>query len=362
MVGYLILIIVAIYFVRIVFIVISWHTAKPYITHGQQQSVSIVIPFRNEKDNLAELSEALLAQEGVNVEVEFIFVDDHSTDLGAESICKGLPHQLIHPVSHRGKKKAIETGIMSARYDNIITLDADVVPGKKWLATICDAMHQTQADLLILPVEILPGEKTLEKLQSLEFMSVTGITAGTAMHSKPVMCNGANLAFRKKAWLETNQQRNDDHLASGDDMFFLHQLKGSGKIMWLHSKDVMVGTSAMKDLRSLFSQRIRWSSKSIHFKDRDTIFLGTIVLLTQLILLFAFFLALTKTTSWATFKWVFLFKTFADFLLLHAVARWSGRNKVLKYLPILVVLHPLYVAITLLGTLVYKPAWKDRKI
>ena len=48
MVGYLILIIVAIYFVRIVFIVISWHTAKPYITHGQQQSVSIVIPFRNE--------------------------------------------------------------------------------------------------------------------------------------------------------------------------------------------------------------------------------------------------------------------------------------------------------------------------
>lgn len=361
MMGYIILILVAIYFVRMVMIIMSWNTATPYQKKGIQVPVSVIIPFRNEKKNLKQLSEALLHQKNVTTNVEFIFVDDQSNDGGSASISSSLSHRLIQTTSGKGKKNAIQEGVFHAQYEYIISLDADVVPSENWLSTVCDALSSDEVDLLILPVE-LTGNSHFQKLQSLEFMGILGYTAGTAMHDKAVLCNGANLACRKGAWMMAWTTRKDKHLAGGDDMFLLEVIKQKGKIKWLHSTDAIVKTPAVNTLSDLFSQRIRWSAKSKHFRDREILFSGALILSVEIVLMLSFCLALTNTWTWATFMWVLLTKTLVDFLLLVSVSKWTNRIGLLWYTPLLAILHPIYVLIILIGSLIYKPNWKDRKI
>jgi len=92
--------------------------------------VSIVIPAKNEEDNVEPLiSEIMTALDGV-VEFEIVYVDDGSTDnTHAELlrlIAAGNTH--ITPIRHKysvGQSTAIMTGVQVAQGELIVTMDAD---------------------------------------------------------------------------------------------------------------------------------------------------------------------------------------------------------------------------------------------
>ena len=92
--------------------------------------VSIVIPAKNEEDNVEPLIlEIMTALDGV-AEFEVVYVDDGSTDKTHAELLRlmdsGNTH--IRPVRHRfsvGKSTAIMTGIQVARGELIVTMDAD---------------------------------------------------------------------------------------------------------------------------------------------------------------------------------------------------------------------------------------------
>ncbi len=92
--------------------------------------VSIVIPAKNEEDNVEPLiSEIMTALDGV-AEFEIVYVDDGSTDKTHAELLRlmaaGNTH--IKPVRHRysvGQSTAIMTGIQVARGELIVTMDAD---------------------------------------------------------------------------------------------------------------------------------------------------------------------------------------------------------------------------------------------
>ncbi len=54
--------------------------------------------------------------------------------------------------------------------------------------------------MIICPVAIEAGKGFAGKFQELEFLSLQGITAGTATAGMSTMCNGANMAFTRKAY------------------------------------------------------------------------------------------------------------------------------------------------------------------
>jgi len=92
--------------------------------------VSIVIPAKNEEDNVEPLiSEIMTALDGV-AEFEIVYVDDGSTDKTHVELLRlmksGNTH--IRPVRHRysvGQSTAIMSGIQAARGALIVTMDAD---------------------------------------------------------------------------------------------------------------------------------------------------------------------------------------------------------------------------------------------
>jgi len=108
-------------------------------------AVSVVVPVRNEADNIAPLvAEIAAALAGRRFEV--IFVNDGSTD-GTEAVIKRLQatHPWLRQLRHArscGQSAALRTGIAAARAPIIVTLDGDGQNDPAFLPKLIDALEQ----------------------------------------------------------------------------------------------------------------------------------------------------------------------------------------------------------------------------
>jgi dolichol-phosphate mannosyltransferase len=93
----------------------------------QPKQLSVVVPVRNEQDNVASLIAEIDA--ALEIEHEIVYVDDGSTDATFDTL-KTLQNQykqlrVIHHEASCGQSTAVRTGVKFAKYDWIATLDGD---------------------------------------------------------------------------------------------------------------------------------------------------------------------------------------------------------------------------------------------
>jgi cellulose synthase/poly-beta-1,6-N-acetylglucosamine synthase-like glycosyltransferase len=89
-----------------------------------------------------------------------------------------------------------------------------------------------------------------------------GTGASLAGLGYPVLCNGANLAFRKKSFFEVGGYTDSLHTPSGDDVLLLQKMVRRGsKILFVADQHAIVSTEPLRDFSELFNQRIRWAGK-----------------------------------------------------------------------------------------------------
>lgn len=320
---------------------------KPFnVSSDAVTFVSVVIACRNEEKNITLLLQDLAVQNYPDSQFEVIIVNDGSSDKSVEaaSSFSGITNLLILDNKGKGKKQALRTGILAGKGNLIITTDADCRMGKNWIRTIVVFYELKSADLIISPVVLkaLPGFPG--SFQELEFISLQGITAGSALSGDPVMCNGANLAFKREIYLRHISNLHDE-IASGDDIFLLHSLKTEkfSKILWLESNDAIITTESSTSLMSFLKQRSRWISKGKTYRDKSTILLG-IVTFAAIILQISYLVACFISPS---LLWIFLLililKSIPDFLILwNTTGRYGKRKLMWWFLPIQL-LYPLYV-------------------
>src|SRR5690606_23751164 len=201
------------------------------------------------------------------------------------------------------KKKALEIAIAEASGDWIITTDADCIAGPCWIREMTDAMAQPGAAFVVAPVNFTPAGKQKDLVyifQSLDFMTMQGITASSAALNLGNMCNGANLAFSRKAYAAVDGYKGIDHIASGDDMLLMHKIRKQfpDGIIYQPSARAIVQTPAQPDVRSFLNQRIRWSSKAGKYNDTRLTLILLLVYLFNLSLLVLFTAALFIPAYW----------------------------------------------------------------
>jgi dolichol-phosphate mannosyltransferase len=95
----------------------------------QIRTLSVVVPVRNEEDNIAPLvAEIREALEG-RVDYEIIYVNDGSTDGTAQRLVelkKTCPRlRVLRHEKSCGQSTAVRTGVKAARGDWVVTLDGD---------------------------------------------------------------------------------------------------------------------------------------------------------------------------------------------------------------------------------------------
>lgn len=330
---------------------------------------SVIIPFRDEAENLPNLLASIAALQYPKSKVSFWFVDDASEDDSIkiiEKFCKEHPTHIIHilqnkRVSNSPKKDAITTAISQIQSDWIVTTDADCILPKNWLTLLNQEIIQQQPKMIAAPVTYKAETSFFSAFQLLDFLSLQGTTIGSFGLRIPFMCNGANLAYQKEAFLDVQGFSGNDTIASGDDVFLLEKFiqKWPKKVIYLKSKSALVTTFAVNTFQEFVSQRVRWASKSANYNLHTGKLIGIIVLLMNL--LFCLLPALLLTSlSWKLLLSIFISKIAIDSILLLQTLHFTQQKVNLLYLILSGIVYP-YVTVFIFFTSLFSTyTWKNR--
>lgn len=365
-------IITIIYVLLIFFLVFGFGKVKEFSAgyNAPQTTFSIVVPFRNEAKNLPQLFASLEKLNYPQHFYEIIFVNDHSEDESV-ALCEVFQSKNIglevfilkNAAVAGGKKAAIETGISASKKDYILTTDSDCQVPSGWLQEMNDFIQKTAADFIAAPVIFQNEKSALNTFQIIDFLSLQGATIGGFGVEKPFMCNGANLCYRKSAFVEVNGFSGNEKIASGDDVFLLEKmLKHGYDCRFLKSKNAIVESIPQRNFSALVNQRVRWAAKASAYKNSFGKFVGLGVFLMNLALVVAAVSVLFQQFSARTFLFIFLFKFNADFILIYRSAVFFRSEKVLKNYFWCSFLYPIFSSYVALRSLFGGYRWKGRKM
>jgi len=352
-----------------------------------ETKITVIIPARNEEENIGHCLQSLIRQSYPKELFEVLVVDDHSNDNTA-GIVVGFNLGNIKLVSLKDlievneinsyKKKAIEVAIQQSTGELIVTTDADCVVPPNWLQTIAAFYEEKKPSFIVMPVAIDCNNKFIEIFQALDFMTLQGITGASVNKNFHSMCNGANLAYTKKAFIDVDGFTGIDTIASGDDMLLMHKIfkQQPNAVLFLRSKEVIVQTQPVNSIKEFFNQRIRWASKADQYDDKRIFAVLLIVYLFNLLLIALPLIALFNNNKFSihvypvtiissiTGWWLFLLisKTIIELIFLYPVAKFFNKRPLLWSFPLMQPFHILYTVIAgWLGKFgSYK--WKGRNV
>jgi cellulose synthase/poly-beta-1,6-N-acetylglucosamine synthase-like glycosyltransferase len=334
--------------------------------------LSVIIPVRNEQDNIGNLLTDLEQQYFPYEQFEVLVVDDGSTDqtaalvrrISQQTACSikliSLPDL---PVS-APKKRAIETAMQQARGNLIVTTDGDCRVRPGWLQAISDCHRTTRAKLISGPVSFFEERSFTDFLQTVEFSSLIGSGASAIAAGFPSLCNGANLAYEKQAFIDVGGYEGVRHIASGDDEFLMHKIAATypGSVRFLKNPEAIVSTKAHQNWTLFFRQRKRWASKWKHYQSKTPLLLALYVFACNLALILALLLYLSGNLSTNQFGTLLLIKCAPEWLFLGTILQFLRKPRAIFFIPFTQIIYPFYVCF--FGLIAQKPEyeWKGRKL
>jgi len=330
--------------------------------------VTLIIPFRNEEKRLPDLVGDLSRQSYPDDLFEVIFVNDHSRD-GSKVLLNNLIRSksyfkcLDMPPERSGKKEALCFAVQYTRSEWIIQTDCDCRLGPYFIASHMAFLEAYPSDMVAgLVTTRDEAGRFLESFERLDLLSLVGVGAGSFHYGRPIMCNGANLAYSKDLFLTTRQFDPVESVSSGDDMFLMIGARKLGKnLSYNMACESMVETWPTDSPGDLIVQHIRWGSKAFHYKMTDIQLLALIVVLTNLMILLIPVFILMIPGGWPWFMSAFIMKTLTDFTLLFRITGYTGQRRSLRmFLPVSL-LYYIFQLVILTGSLFNRPGWKDRR-
>ncbi len=363
----------------------SWKQIPDFVPAGKMDLedmpfVSIIIAARNEEKNIGLCLQSLIRQTYPAAKFEVIITNDHSTDSTVQVIHSmkmdnirllNLQDFTENREINSYKKKSIETALQFSKGELIITTDADCIVPEKWIETMVAFYKEKDPVFIAAPVSLNSsssgkkiGENLLGIFQSLDFMTLQGITGASVSKKFHSMCNGANLAYRKDVFYEVNGFEGIDEIASGDDMLLMHKIREvyPDRIEFLKSADVIVETSPEKTLGGFLNQRIRWASKADKYTDKKITF---VLLLVYFLNAWIFILGISSfffQNVFYLFVVSIILKTIAELFFLFPLADFFERRKLLWWF---IPAQPFHIIYTLIAGWLGKFGnykWKGRKV
>jgi len=287
--------------------------------------VSIIIPFRNEEENILLNLKSIESQNYPTEKFEVIYVDDSSEDTSFEVLKQNIRRENVRVISvpidysvNAHKKRAVRYGIENAKGEIIVTTDADCVYHEEWLISLLSCFDSLTG-FVSGPVEFHGGKKIFSKFQRLEFAGLVITGAGLIGSGQPTICNAANIAYRKKVFDEVSGFKDQMNLSSGDDELLMQKIfkDTDFKVKFCTNPNAIVRTNANKTVGDFYQQRKRWASKGLFYNDKS--------LVIKLILIYMFYLGLiTQLLLSIIVNQVYLFsftisvilKFFTEFIIL----------------------------------------------
>jgi cellulose synthase/poly-beta-1,6-N-acetylglucosamine synthase-like glycosyltransferase len=333
--------------------------------------VSIIIPFRNEKENIIANLKSIESQLYPVDKFEVIYVDDSSEDNSVELVKQNISKNNIRLLSvpedfsiNAHKKRAVRYGIENSRGMIIVTTDADCTHDNEWLKSLMQCFDSVTG-FVSGPVEFDIDNGLFSKFQKLEFAGLVLCGAGLIGAGHPTICNAANIAYRKKVFDEVGGFKDQMNLSSGDDELLMQKIfKDSDfKVKFSINKNAIVKTSANKTISTFYQQRKRWASKGLFYNDKS--------LVLKLILIYSFYVGLISQLILGlfyhpifllTFLSSILFKFIFEFRILYKGKKILFDDLRLKYFYVAEIFQIPYIIYAGIVGAFGNYLWKSRKV
>jgi len=336
-------------------------------------AVSVVVPARNEADDITACLDSLRATDYPADRLEIIVVDDFSTDGTAERVRAHQPVaeeaagptlrlvDMADTTASNGNHKpaAVARGVEAATGEVLLTTDADCRVPPAWIHSM--VRHCTPDTPFVAgPVGYDHDDRFLPRLQALELTGLVAYGAGTLKMGLPTFCNSANVAYRRDV-IDARNAAPDG--AARDEMLLQYVAYDTDRTATFNpDPDAQVRTAPPTSLAEYLRQQARWAHMGLRypFARPRAMVVGLWGVHAALFLACAVALALPSWRQPALL--LFLGKMAADAVLTVPAARHFGQRELMRsWVPTELLLLLAVPIIGVLGPL-GAVTWKGRTL
>lgn len=240
-------------------------------------TVSVIIPIYNGEADLPGLLEAIYQQNYPVTAVEYLLVDNNSSDRTAAILTqavqyateKGLNLQYLSETEIQSSYAARNRAIRAAVGEILVFTDADCRPDADWLTQIVQPFVQDHIALVVGEIQALPGNTWLEQYaERVDMMSQKWLVE----HPFSPYGQTANLAIRQLAIAEVGLFR--PYLTSGGDADLCWRIQSQTQWQLAYAPHALVYHRHRSNLGDFYQQWRRYGSSNRYLHELHGVELG----------------------------------------------------------------------------------------
>ena len=332
--------------------------------------ISIIIAVRNGEGSLLKLFTHLSKQQ-YKGELEFIFVDDCSSDQ-TNSIINSykLKDSRVRYISSNDgdsslgfKKRALDAGIKHSKHELLLFTDVDCRPTDLWVKTMVDSLGP-KSDYVVGMSYVLKKSSLISIFQSIDFYFLMKSAQALAIMKRPNASSGQSILYRKSLFYSVGGYSRISSFIQGDDTLFLQVIKKytKSRVSPVINEAGYVIARTENDIFSFIRQRIRWSG------DANIIWKFNIIFFIFMVLIFCYSVLLVSTSIYSIFNTSLLyilipivgFKFLLELLFLNINQTHPQKFNILEF-SFWFIIHPFYIILMGLGSFIAsRLSWRGR--
>ncbi|TNE30651.1 MAG: glycosyltransferase [Bacteroidetes bacterium] len=357
------------YFAFAAFLLVGFKRRKT-VVNGTGEAFTVLIPFRNEGEVIAKTSKAVIERLiSSPYEFEVIWINDGSEDQSVDLVRANLPTNdnrfRISNTSGVGKKAAIELGYRTSSHPVILTIDADVIPQAGWPKGMINPFSDKSTQMVCGDVFVLQDGGVQSSFEGIDTLSLVGSARGLTQNGWAVMCNGANLAYRKMAFEKIGGFGQHAHISSGDDVFTLQRMMAHypDGVLFADIQELSgVYTYPQQSWKAVFRQRIRWAGKSSSYTSAKAKAVAGLIAFLSLSTVVGLVGSIFSSSMLVPVLILWMGKAMVDVVLLKRFSRAYKYELPFGGMVVQSLVYPFYTAVIVVLSFFVKVEWKGRKI
>ena len=261
------------------------------IEEKEQFKVSIIVPARDEAENLPELFKSL--DKVMTPDIQVILADDRSVDK-TQSLMEDFAakHSNVKVIKNteppkpgmNPKHSMLATASKCADGDILMFTDADCTVPENWVAEVCRYFQDPKIGLVFSAVVTAPGTSLRERYQTQDHLMRFFYTVGAVGLGSPAGGYGNNLAIRRTALEEVGGfEAIGFSLTEDAQLIAAVRRTGYWQVAVCPFRPVLVYAQPQKRLLDAAKQEVRWSAGAIFGTDFTTAFMYSFMLLFTLV-------------------------------------------------------------------------------
>lgn len=231
---------------------------KQTLAHDSLPTVTVIVPCFNEENTVCKTLDSLLALDYPRSKLKIVVVNDGSTDntLVVLDQYRRYSHIEILSKENGGKHTALNLALIKSDTELVGCLDADSYAKPDSLARLIMKFDNPEVMAVVPSLQVFEPKTLIQKIQKVEYVIGAFMRSILAEMNALYVTPGPFSIFRREVFEKIGYYKNA-HNTEDMEMAMRMQVNGM-RIASAH--DAVVFTSSPNGVRTLYKQRVRWTS------------------------------------------------------------------------------------------------------